>query len=118
MSSVNSIMSFSYQYLCYAASSILPTSELSSPRIGSRSNVLVSVPPEAANGRIKFAPQSVTVTVTEPEITSFAPLSLVITRSGFSGTATIFWMVTSSDPDFDRSSDIAGTAGQIVISSG
>ena len=80
--------------------------------------MLVSVPPEAANGRIKFATQSVTVTATEPEINFTAPVDLVIERSGFSGTATVSWRVLSSDPDFDRSSDIIGTAGQIIISSG
>ena len=89
---------------------------MSSPRIGARSVVLVSVPPEAANGRIKFATQSVTVTTTEPD--TVAAVDLVITRSGLSGTATVFWRVTSSDPDFDRSSDIGGTSGQMVITSG
>ena len=104
--------------LQYVASSILPTSELSSPRIGARSTVLVSVPPEVANGRIKFATQSVTVTAMEPETDLTAPLNLVIIRGGFSGTATVFWRVMSSDPDFDRSSDIVGTASQISIPSG
>lgn len=98
------------------ASSILPTSELSSPRIGARSIVLVSVPAGAANGRIKFAPQSVMVTAMEPD--TLALVDLVITRSGLSGTATIFWRVISSDPDFDRSSDIGGTSGQMAILSG
>lgn len=96
----------------------MPTSELSSPRIGARSAVSVSVPSEAANGRIKFNAQSITVTAMEPEMEILAPVNLVITRSGFSGIATITWTVTSSDADFDRSSDIAGTAGQVVISSG
>ena len=54
----------------------------------------------------------------EPETDLIAPVSLVIIRSGFSGTATIFWRVLSFDPDFDRSSDIVGTAGQIIIPSG
>ena len=91
---------------------------MSSPRIGTRSAVLVSVPPEAANGQIKFATQSVTVTVMEPETVLSAPVTLVITRGGFSGTATVLWRVLSSDPDFDRSSDIVGTAGQVIIPSG
>ena len=102
----------------HIASSILPTSELSSPRIGTRSTLLVSVPPEAANGRIQFATQSVAVTAMEPEMDLTAPVSLVIIRSGLSGTATISWRVSSSNSDFDRLSDIIGTAGSIMIPSG
>lgn len=106
-------------YIVYCiASSILPTSELSSPRIGTRSTLLVSVPPEAANGRIQFATQSIMITAMEPEMDLVAPVSLVIIRSGFSGTATVSWRVSSSDPDFDRLSDIVGTAGLIMIPSG
>jgi len=76
------------------------------------------VPLEAANGRIKFAPQSVTVTAMEPEMDLIAPVNLMVTRSGLSGTATVFWRVTSSNSDFNVSTDIGGTTGQIVIPSG
>ena len=89
---------------------------MSSPRIGARSVVSVSVPPDAANGRIKFASQSVTVTATETG--TVTTVDLMITRSGFSGNANVFWRVTSSDPDFDRFADIGGTSGQILIPSG
>lgn len=102
--------------MCIA--SILPASELSSPRIGARSNVSFLVPLEVANGRIKFATQSVTVAVMEPEMNLIAPVNLIVTRGGFSGNATVFWRVTSSNADFNVSTDIVGTAGQIVIPSG
>lgn len=76
------------------------------------------MPLEAANGRIEFATQSVAVTAMEPETDLLAPFSLVITRSGLSGAATILWMVTSSDADFNRMTDIFGSTGQITIPSG
>lgn len=100
------------------ASNILPRSQLSSPRIGARSNVAIPVPPEAANGVIKFATQSVAVTAMEPERDLIAPVNLLVTRGGLSGTATVLWRVVSSHPDLDITSDIAGTAGSIIIPSG
>ena len=111
-------MSYTSMLLLCLASSILPTSELSSPRIGGRSNVSVPVPLEVANGIIKFAAQSLEVTTTEPETNLIAPVTLVVTRGGSYGTATVFWTVTSFDADFDRTSDIVGTGGQILIPSG
>ena len=99
------------------ASTLLPRSQLSSPRIGTRSSLLISVPQEAANGKISFASQSLMVTTTEPE-TGLTPVMLVITRSGFSGDATVFWSATGISPDFNLTSDIVGTGATVTIPSG
>ena len=100
------------------ASTLLPRSQLSSPRIGSRSSLFISVPQEAANGEINFTTQSLMVTAMEPETEPLAPVNLVIIRSGFSGEATVFWSAARISADLNVTSDIAGTGGTVTIPSG
>ena len=88
-------------------------SRINSPRIGPRSEVLVSVPITAANGYTSFSPESLQVMVEEPLLPS--PVQLRVSRDGAYGEANVTWGITLLDATLE---DIGITAGVVTIPHG
>ena len=99
-----------------AANPILSASQLSSPRIGTRSSVLVPVPLAVSNGLIGFEISD--ITVEEPADGSTTAVELVILRSGTFGQASVFFRISSLSDSFNRTSEVSQTTGIAVIADG
>lgn len=99
-----------------AANPILSASQLSSPRIGTRSSVLVPVPLAVSNGLIGF--ESTGLTVAEPADGSNTAVVLGILRSGTFGQASVLFRISSVSASFDRTAEVSQTTGIAVIPDG
>ena len=99
-----------------AANPILSASQLSSPRIGARSSVLVPVPLAVSNGLIGF--ESTGLSVAEPADGSTTAVELVIQRSGTFGQASVLYRISSASASFNRTAEVSQTTGIAVIQDG
>lgn len=99
-----------------AANPILSASQLSSPRIGSRSSVLVPVPLAVSNGLIGF--EIADITVEEPADGSTTAVELVILRTGTFGQASVLFRISSLSDSFNRTFEVSQTTGIAVIADG
>ena len=86
-----------------------------SPRIGPRSEALISIPEAAANGYISFTPSSRFVSTREADTGFGEALGLHLTRSGAYGRATVTWQVVSITTDSD---DLGTSSGTSTIENG
>ena len=92
--------------------------EPSSPRISTTSfSVNASVPLAAANGRISFAPSSLTASVSEPD-NAFSLISLTIQRDGEYGDALVTWTASAPSGSSFSTNDIGINAAQVLIANG
>lgn len=81
-----------------------------SPRVGTRREVSITVPTAAANGYTGFDPASLTLAVDEPPITP-STASLTVSRSGAYGDATIVWAVSGANvPDIGETGSVVTIA--------
>ena len=92
----------------------LVTSPTISPEIGPRSEVLVSIPANAANGYISFSPAFLHVSIAEPESGSTS-VELQVIRSGAYGQANVTWQVSTVTASLE---DIGATSGIVSIADG